>query len=378
MPNYIDINNIPQITGSLVPFVYGLDDSAFVSEASQVAKFVAIKLGINIVSVELEPADVFTSYQESYMEFGALANIYQAKSIINSVVSMPLIDGTVTFEDKLPYFTMDLIKKQAQAFNKEANVGGDVNLNYSWIDLQYGVQRYNINEFIPDLPSGSSVEVREVFHFSPVSAYRFFDTSSMLNYLNNQFKFESFTPETIFFLLPVWEDILRAQQLQMAAKVRRSHYSYIMHGDYINIYPVPQSSQRVWFSYYFKPTSILNQNLIDPVVTGLANIPFNFIAYSTLNENSKQWIRRFTLELSRELLGRVRGKVESIPIPGSELRLDAERLISDAIGNQDKMREELKLFFEEMTYDKIAEREAIKAENNKKTMEGIPMFPTLG
>ena len=48
----------------------------------------------------------------------------------------------------------------------------------------------------------------EVYHYEPQAAYRFFDTNSALNYLNNEFSFESFTPETVFYVLPVFEDVL--------------------------------------------------------------------------------------------------------------------------------------------------------------------------
>ena len=77
--------------------------------------------------------------------------------------------------------------------------------------------------------------ISEVFHFNPQAAYRFFDTTSAINYLNNEFSFESFTPETIFYVLPVFEDILRAGQLDLSNRVRRSNYSYKIIGTKIRI-----------------------------------------------------------------------------------------------------------------------------------------------
>jgi len=380
----LNIANIPALTGSDVPFEYGLDDEYFVAEAPKIVKFVAFKLGSNNLSVELDYKDVYTSFQESYMEFCTLSSNYQTKSIINSLIGMPLdiVSGSnVSFEEKLPKLSMDLAKLQSLTFSREGGVGGDTNLKYSNIDLKLGVQRYDIREYInnEDIPlvSGTYVEIKEIFHFSPVSAYRFFDTSSMLNYLNNQFRFESFTPETIFFLLPVWEDVLRAQQLTLAAKVRRSHYSYIINGDYITVYPVPQSVQKMFFSYNIAPISSQNTDLAK-VITGLANVPFKFLAYSTLNENSRQWIRKFTVELSREILGRVRGKFQTIPIPNSDLTLDYNDLISNSRENQDRLREELKLLLEELTYDKIAEREAAKANTLQEQFKNVPVYIYTG
>ena len=40
---------------------------------------------------------------------------------------------------------------------------------------------------------GGKLKICEVYHYNPQAAYRFFDTTSAINYLNNEFSFESFT-----------------------------------------------------------------------------------------------------------------------------------------------------------------------------------------
>jgi len=87
--------------------------------------------------------------------------------------------------------------------------------------------------------AGQRAEIRDIFHFSPTSAYRFFDTTSAINYLHNQFSFESFTPETVFYLLPIWEDVLRATQLKQSHNIRRSHHSFALNDNILKIFPVP-------------------------------------------------------------------------------------------------------------------------------------------
>jgi hypothetical protein len=88
----------------------------------------------------------------------------------------------------------------------------------------------------------SRMKIMEVFHFSPQAAYRFFDTTSAINYLNNEFSFESFTPETVFYVLPVFEDVLRGGMMDMSNRVRRSNYSYTTQGTKVRIYPTPTSN----------------------------------------------------------------------------------------------------------------------------------------
>ena len=58
--------------------------------------------------------------------------------------------------------------------------------------------------------------------------------------------FESFTPETIFYVLPVFEDILRAGQMDVSHRVRRSNFSYKVIGTKIRIFPTPTGDQTTW------------------------------------------------------------------------------------------------------------------------------------
>ena len=70
----------------------------------------------------------------------------------------------------------------------------------------------------------------------------------------------------------------------------------------------------------------------------------------------QQWIRRFSLALSKETLGQVRGKFGgSIPIPGDNVTLNASDLLSQAQTEQTALREELNKQLDEMLYTKLAE-----------------------
>ena len=224
-----------------------------------------------------------------------------------------------------------------------------------------------------DLPENSELEIRQIFHFSPVASYRFLDTNSAVNYLNNQFKFESFTPETIFYLLPIWEDVIRAQQLQMGAKIRRSNYTYNLVNNVLTIIPTPISTQTLFFTYF---TNAANSNPEDfsEVVTNLSDIPLSEIQYSRINSMGKQWIRKFALELAREILGFNRGKMGGMPIPNNQITLNNADLLSLSKENQQNLRVELKEWLESLTYDKMIEAEANKAENIKKQFTNVPFM----
>ena len=225
----------------------------------------------------------------------------------------------------------------------------------------------------------SKMKILEVFHFSPSNAYRFFDTTSAVNYLANEFSFESFTPETIFYVLPVFEDILRAGQLVLSNRVRRSNYSYKLIGQHLRIYPIPTGDpvtpKKLWVRVRFN-SDPLNPSYRDDTIGGvsnLSNLPFGKLQYSNINSIGRQWIRQFTLALSTELLGQVRSKFSNVPIPGAELQLNGKDLITNGREDQKQLVDSLKEMLETMTYDKLMETAAVRAENINKQLKFVPM-----
>ena len=223
------------------PTPYGFfdSDSTFQSEADNVVTFVKRKLGDDILSVELTNKQIWATLEESALEFSSILNQYQAKSQLVQFLGMPTTGSNGAMsgsEGKYPRESLDFLTRFAEPYAAEAGVGGSYNMISGSIELSPGRQDYDIYSemknsdgtlvFSSSLnPLRTKMSISEVFHFSPQAAYRFFDTTSAINYLNNEFSFESFTPETIFYVLPVFEDILRAGQLDLSNRVRRSNYS---------------------------------------------------------------------------------------------------------------------------------------------------------
>jgi len=222
------------------------------------------------------------------------------------------------------------------------------------------------------------MKLQEVFHFNPQAAYRFFDTTSAINYLNNEFSFESFTPETMFYVLPVFEDILRAGQMDISHRVRRSNYSYKIMGQNIRVFPTPtgnQSNKKLWIRVAFAPDP-LNPSYGDNTIYGvsnLSNIPFGDLTYANVNSMGRQWVRQYTLSLSKELLGLVRSKFKTIPIPNTDISLDGDNLVSQGREDKKELVAQLKEMLDSMTYDKIIEVNATKSENIQKHLKTIPV-----
>ena len=101
-------------------------------------------------------------------------------------------------------------------------------------------------------------------------------------------------------------------------------------------------------------------------------LPFQNIPYENINAIGKQWIRRFGLALTKEILGQVRGKFATVPIPGESVTLNASELLSQAKAEQDSLREELKTTLDQLTYTEMATKDATLQDSTKKVMENIP------
>jgi hypothetical protein len=169
-------------------------------------------------------------------------------------------------------------------------------------------------------------------------------------------------------------------QFKLSNKVRRSNYSYELFNNELTLYPAPSQAMPVFFRYTLAPKPI-DPDMHDPSVSGVANlsnIPFGNIKYSLLNSISKQWIRRFAFALSKEVLGQVRGKMQTIPIPNGDLTLNGTELITDARAEQDQLRQELKEILEDLTYDKLIAKEAQKAADISNANREIPLGVYIG
>lgn len=375
-------------TTNPTPFGAFDTDTDFQSDADKLVTFVKRKLGDDILSVELTKKQIFACFEESFFQYGQIVNEYQARSQLSTFL------GTATgsmsgSEQKFPRETLQFLERQAEPYSFEAGIGGSYNTTSGSIQLVSGQQDYNIYKELKDESGNllyssslntqtSKMKLQEVFHFNPQAAYRFFDTTSAINYLNNEFSFESFTPETMFYVLPVFEDILRAGQMDISHRVRRSNYSYKIMGQNIRVFPTPtgnQSNKKLWIRVAFAPDP-LNPSYGDNTIYGvsnLSNIPFGDLTYANVNSMGRQWVRQYTLSLSKELLGLVRSKFKTIPIPNTDISLDGDNLVSQGREDKKELVAQLKEMLDSMTYDKIIEVNATKSENIQKHLKTIPV-----
>ena len=371
------------------PFAVFDSDSDFASEADNFVTFAKRKLGDDILSVELTRKMFFGNLEESTLEYSSIINQYQAKSQLLQFMGMPT--GSYDAGQKYPRENLQYLARFAEPYAMEAGVGGSYNMLSGSIDLVQGQQDYDINTDLKNAAGDvmfdvgqntgdgfkTKLKISEVFHFNPQAAYRFFDTTSAINYLNNEFSFESFTPETIFYVLPVFEDILRAGQLDLSNRVRRSNYSYKIIGTKIRLFPTPTQNnpQKLFLRVMYNPDPI-NPGFEDQTINGinnLSNIPFGNLIYAKVNSIGRQWIRQYALALCKEQLGEIRSKFSSVPVPGSDVTLNGSDLLSRGREDKKELVTQLKEMLDTLTYDKLLEISSTRAEMIQKQLKFIPM-----
>ncbi len=374
------------------PFSIFDQDSDFQSEADAMVTFVKRKLGDDILSVELTKKQVWACFEESFCEYGAIINEHQAKSQLANLLGISTGSVLSGSEQKFPRENLEFMLRRAEPYAMDAGMGGSYNTASGSIDLVTNQQDYDLytelkNEdgtaLFETQTSKSKLKILEVFHQNPHAAYRFFDTTSAINYLNNEFSFESFTPETIFYVLPMYEDVLRGGMMDMSSRVRRSNYSYKVMGTKIRIYPTPTGQdengkpnpKKLWVRVGFNPDPF-GPDYDDETIHGvsnLSNVPFGNLIYTRVNSIGRQWVRQYTLALCKELLGLIRSKFSSVPIPGSELSLNGGELVSQGREDQEKLKTKLVEMLTEMTYSAMLEDEAAASENLTTILRNIPI-----
>jgi len=380
------------------PTPFGVFDAetAFQTEADAMVRFVKLKLGDSTLSVELSKKDIWACFEEATLKYSMLVQQTQiASQLVNMLGVSTASIGDMT--NKYPRSSLEYLMRLAEPYAEMANVMGSQDPILGYIPLVSGQQDYDIYDTLVHAtsgtnifrsqPSGSQTKLRiiDVFHFNPIAAQQFLlNASNITNFLATNFNYESYVNSTVFYVLPVFEDVLRRGMLEEAFKVRRSQYSYEIIGKKIRIFPIPVTGStfspngdrlymRVAYASHPLEPSYDDQS-ISGSVTGPHDIPFRTnIPYASINTHGRHWIREYCLALCKELLGIVRTKLETIPIPGADLKLNGAELIAQAREDKTKLVDTIVEWLKELTSDKLQEKEALRAENIAKQLAYVPI-----
>ena len=378
---------------------------AFASGAADQVNYVYKKLGGDVLDIELTEFNVYAAFEESVLEYSYLVNIHQAKNSLNNllgattasfdedgqIVSGDALSGS-NVESKLPRYTFDYTRRVAEGIASEAGAGGNLTYYTASFAPTASVQDYDLQNIISssivtgdlDLDSGdvvgnNKVIIRNVYYKTPRSMWRFFAYYGGLNVIGNLSTYGQYADDSTFEIIPTWQNKLQATMYEDSIYTRVSHYSYEVINNKLRLYPTPSSvgsPDRFYFRFTVKKDSheeYSNKKTGTDGVNNMNNLPLSNIRFSSINSIGKQWIRRFALALSKEMLGQIRGKLGNIPIPGSTVTLNANALLTQAKAEQDALRAELKTVLDELTYEKLLTKDANMTKTATDTLKQVPV-----
>ena len=367
-------------SGSATPFGFYDSDTEFQTDAIKVAKFCGSRLGYPLMDVELQDTSFFTCFEEAVTTYGN--EVFQYK-IRENYLSMEGANTGSAINNKLVEPTLNRVILISKNYGTEAGVGGPVTKYSGSLDVTAGKQEYNLNAWAEDKGIDGGIELRKVFYEAPPAIQRYFDpyagTGTGVQSLMSAFDFGKFSPGINFMLMPTSYDVQLLQAIEFNDQIRKSTYSFEVVNNQMKLFPVPRNSGKIWFEYYKSDEkSKLNFNNRTDLITNVGEVPYENPTYSYINSVGRQWIFRYTLALAKEMLAYVRGKYQTVPVPGSEATLNQADLLADARTEKTELMTSLRDLLDSTSRGKQLEAQALEGESLEKTLKTVPMTIYVG
>ena len=365
------------------PFALYDADTSFIADADNISDWCAKRLGYPLVDIELQDVNFYTCFEEAVNEYGAQLYNFQ---IINNFHTLQGTTTGSTFNNQLISPNLGgTINISDQYGNETYGGGGDYKKETGSLEVSAGVQRYDLLSSVSSSISGSeAVYMKRIYHYQPAAINRYFDpyagTGTGIQSLMQTFGFGNYSPGVNFMLMPMFFDALKIQAIELNDAIRKSAYHFeIVNNRYLKLFPIPKTGATLHFEYVLK--SVANAPVKDTstdLITDISNVPYTNPTYAFINEPGKQWIRRYCLALAKEMLGSVRGKYQTVPIPGDSTTLDYSRLLSEAKAEKEGLITELKELLESTTRLKQLERKNQEAQQTQETYYKVPYHIYVG
>lgn len=403
--NVLPVTGSPANVANTLPFGIYAASNPFVSGAADQVSYTYKKLGGDVLDIELAEGNVYAAYEEAVLEYSYLINIHQSKNSLSDLLGAQTAsfdqDGQIASGDALegvdvslryPRFDYGFVHRVSERTSTETGLGGTLPIYSGSITRVQSQQDYDLQALLSassatdtSVPYFEQIEdkritIRKVYFKTPRAMWRFYGYYGGFSVVGNMRTYGQFADDSTFEIVPTWQNKLQAMAYEDALWTRTSHFSYEIKNNRLRIFPQPDSLEvgKIWVEFTIDHQFSPWEEGADQPKSGIDGInnmntlPFQNIPYENINAIGKQWIRRFALALTKEILGQVRGKFATVPIPGESVTLNASELLSQAKAEQDALREELKATLDQLTYTEMATKDATLQDSTKKVMENIP------
>tara|TARA_R110002020_G_scaffold47320_6_gene134713 strand:- start:10487 stop:11758 length:1272 start_codon:yes stop_codon:yes gene_type:complete len=409
--NVLPVTGSTTNVGATLPFGIYAASSAFLSGAADQVAYTYKKLGGDVLDIELAEGNVYAAYEEAVLEYSYIINVHQSKNALSVLlgaatgsfdqdgqfVSGSTLSGS-NIELKYPRFDYGFVRRVTERSITEVGLGGTLPIYSGSVTRVDGKQDYNLQTILSSSSINDTsasffgqvqdkrVVIRKVFFKTPRAMWRFYGYYGGFSVVGNMRTYGQYADDSTFEIVPTWQNKLQAIAYEDALNVRISHYSYEIKNNWMRIFPKPDatSPEKIWVEFTIdQQYAPWEEGAGQPKsgIDGINNmntLPFQNVPYENINAIGKQWIRRFALALAKEMLGQIRGKFSSVPIPGESVTLNASDLLGQAKAEQDMLREELKTTLNELTYVEMAAKDSTLQDSAGKVLQNIPVGIYVG
>ena len=386
---YEDPTNTFDVVGETPHGIYD-NDLDFQSDSLTVCKYVAKKLGHPVMQLEFNTGSIYACFEEAISEYSQQINHYNTKNWMwehygSTNRQSSSLGEMGSHEAEAPHMGSTFLL--SEQYGEAVNVGGGITMHTGSITITSSQQVYDLEteSNITASHSNKRLEIQKVFNQAPAAISKFYDpfagTYDNIELLDS-FGFGNVSPAVSYILRPISYDLARANAIETNDLVRKSAYSFEIINNNMRIFPNPESTddgEKVYFHYYLKTDkqgvtrTYTNSRVSDP-----SNIPYKFITYSEINSAGRQWIRKYTLGLAKELLGIIRSKYASLPLPNGEVGLDGEALKAEGREEKANALEELKEFLDSVSLAEGSRKEQEIADAQQQVLNKAPLKIYIG
>ena len=392
--------NIPIYPGSSsffpgqTPFGFYDYDYQFQIDADKVATFCARRLGYPIMEVELQDLNFYAAFEEAITTYGNEIYAYQA---MDNMLTLEGAPAATNVNNALITPNMATVIRLSQQYASEAGAGGNVTYYSGALALTSSIQEYDLGIWAADNNITGGIEIKSVFYQNLPAVSQMFAPFGGFGGLGG-------VPAAGLYggmygggygggylMMPVAYDAAVVQGIELSNTIRLSAYTFNIINNKIKIFPIP-SDQDVrdgflWFEY-IKVQDRLNNSITQPggndpnnpdyLVTNPSNAPYANPIYSLINSIGRQWIFEYCLALCKEMLGYVRGKYSTVPIPDQNMTLNQADLLASATADKAALLERLRAYLGDMSKKSQLERRAQESDFRRQEINNVPMTIFIG
>jgi hypothetical protein len=398
--SFTSVSQSYYVTGSWpppTPFGFYDTDSQFQTDANKVANFCALRLGYPIENVELQDINFWAGFEEAVTIYGNELYAFQTRDNYLSLEGAPT---AVDVNTDVVTPTFSSIVRLSQQYGEEAGAGGNVTWYKGQLVLHPGVQDYDLSLWAEENGIVGGIEIKNVFYQPPPAISQMYapmlgtGVGNGLGGVPAAGVYGMGYGYSNYLMMPTSFTMQNIQAIEMNNTVTLSNYTFNIVNNILSVFPIPGTGDfdlgiddggGLGYGHYLVFDFLKVQDRVDAAfangtnkISNTSNVPYQNPTYSQINSIGRMWIFEYTLAKAKEVLGLVRNKYASVPIPGAEVTLNGDSLVSSAETEKEALITRLREYFDQTSRQSLLERRAAESVARVAEINQVPMTIFIG